>query len=318
MTAYRDQAALALRAAAVASPSSISWFGRRSRAVPAGGLLPARTYLVHELEGTLYRAFYTQGAPMPVTGVLQASSPPAPSFVDALSRVNVGRGGWQAGWRIVRAEPPGLVVARDGLLVHVPSASCRQTDESTVSLPRSNEDRAASPGFYTALGDAVPALGDDDVEVRVYFHLTAAGAAPLVASCTRVLNGAAVPFVLKVVDNPAAFMRCDAGVLYLGDFPRDGVREVVAACRPYLRADAPAFAKPLTGGVAVGEHRAALGGSFGSSRCRLVAEGIVDAYERRARSLDARLEAVERRFGERDLSLDAPYLVPGSVDGYAL
>ena len=69
---YREQVALALRVAAVASTTSYSWFGRRSRPLPAAvrSALPAgaaRAYLVHELEGVLYRSFYSQGAPIPVT-----------------------------------------------------------------------------------------------------------------------------------------------------------------------------------------------------------------------------------------------------------
>ena len=80
----------------------------------------------------------------------------------------------------------------------------------------------------------------------------------------------------------------------------------------------PVFAKPLVDGVAIGEHRSSHGGSFGTSRCQLVAEAIVDAHERRARSLDARLDAVARRFADRGLNLEVPYLVPGSVNLYVL
>ena len=318
MTAYRDHVGLALRAAAVTSPTSYAWFGRRVRAVPAGATLPARAYLVRALEGTLYRSFYTQGAPVPISGLLPVPAPPIAAFVAALSEANAGRGGWQPGWQIVDTAPEELTVTREGLRVDVRAAECRRTGASTAGLPRAKEHRDASPGFYTAFGDVVPDIGDDDVELRVYFHLTAAGAAPFVAGCTRVLNRAGVAFVLKVVDNPAAFVRCDAAVLYLAGFLQPELRQVVADCAPHLRATVPAFAKPLAAGVAVGEHRASLGGSFGSSRCRLVAEGIVDAYERRARDLDTRLEAVERRFAASGLSLQAPYLVAGSAGGHVL
>ena len=218
MTAYRHQVELALRAAAVTSPTSYAWFGRRARAVPPGATLPARAYLIRALEGTLYRSFYTQGAPVPISGLLPVPAPPIAAFVAALSEANAGRGGWQPGWQIVDTAPEELTVARDGLRVDVRAAECRRTGGSTASLPRAKEHRDASPGFYTAFGDAVPEIGDDDVELRVYFHLTAAGAAPFVASCTRVLNRAGVAFVLKVVDNPAAFVRCDAAVLYLAGF----------------------------------------------------------------------------------------------------
>ena len=289
MIDYREQVALALRVAAVASTTSYSWFGRRSRPLPAAvrSALPAgaaRAYLVHELEGVLYRSFYSQGAPIPVTAHAPMPARPDPAFVDALSRANTGEGGWQSGWRVERVEPLGVVVAHDGLLVRAGTADCRprraaRTAGAAVSVRRPKEYRSASPGFYTALGDAEPAMTDDDIEVRVYFHLTAAGAAPVVSNCTRLLNRAGVPFVLKVIDNPAGFLRCDAAVLYLcdGDFrrARAPLQAIVAACEGYLRADVPVFAKPLVDGVAIGEHRSSHGGSFGTSRCQLVAEAII-------------------------------------------
>jgi hypothetical protein len=312
-----EQVACALRAAAVASPTSISWFGRRTRAVPPVRLgIPVSAYLAHELEGVLYRGFYTQGAPVPLPALLPMPASSAPDFVEALSRANAGRGGWQSGWQVTRRDGPDLEVARNGLRVQVRATDCRPANAATVSLRRPKEQRAASPGFYVALGDAVPAIADDDVEVRVYFHLIAAGAARFVATCTRMLNEAGVPFELKVVGNPAAYVRCDAAVLYLaaGDFGRAPLQAIVATGKRYLRATVPAFAKPLAAGVAVGEHRASLGGSFGMGRCRLVAEGIVDAYEHGGSGLDA----VARRFADVGLSLETPHLVPGSRDEYAL
>lgn len=332
MTDYREQVALALRAVAVPSPTSYTWFGRRSRPLPA--LLrsaldadAARAYLVQELQGVLYRSFYSQGAPVPITGHEPMPAPPDPQFVAALSRSNSGRGGWERGWQVERVDSEGVDVVRDGLLVRAGIGHCRArrdapTPGEVVSLRRPKDYRSASPGFYTALGDAELSTADDDTEVRVYFHLTAAGAAPLVETCTRVLNSAGVPFVLKVVDNPARFLRCDAAVLYLGDgdFRRavEHLRTIVAECAAFLRAEVPAFTKPLADGIAVGEHDDALGGSFGMSRCQLVAEAIVDAQERRASNLDTRLDAVASRFANRGLNLELPYLAAGSVDRYVL
>lgn len=179
-----------------------------------------------------------------------------------------------------------------------------------------------SPGFYTAFGDAEPSGAADDVEVRVYFHVTASGAAPVVACCTDLLNRAGVPFVLKVLANPAGFTRCDAAVLYVRqhdfDHSREPLRAIVAACATHLRGHVPAFTKPLADGVAVGEHRADLGASFGICRCRLVAEAIVDAHERRSTELADRIEAVARRFTGIGLDLPVPYLVSRSADRYVL
>ena len=43
-----------------------------------------------------------------------------------------------------------------------------------------------------------------------------------------------------------------------------------------ISTETPAFTQPITPGIAVGEHLPSLGSSFGSSRCRFVAEGIVE------------------------------------------
>jgi hypothetical protein len=332
MIDYREQLASALRAAAVTSPTSFAWFGTRSRRLPSAvvaALPPATTrqYLVDALRGELYRSFYSQGRPLPARpdrGVLASSDQ---AFVEALSLANSGAGGWEPGWRVETVEREVVRVARDGLHVRVRASDCRAAGDSCttgalVSLRRPKELKASSPGFYTALGDADLVLGRDDTELRIYFHVTAPGAVPLTAVCTRVLNEAQIPFSLKVLDHPAGYIRCDAAVLYLEDGAFDHARgslsAIAAACAPHLRGDPPAFARPLLPGVSVGEHCPRLGASFGTSRCRLVAEGIVAAHQRGERRLSERLDAVARRFADHGLDVEIPYLAPGSSRCYAL
>ncbi len=222
-------------------------------------------------------------------------------------------------------EPDGVRVARNGLRVRARAADCQAAKGrcalgTLVSLRRPKELAASSPGYYTALGDADLALGPDDKEVRVYFNVTAAGAAPLVAMCTRNLNNALLPFSLKVLDHPTGYIRCDAAVLYLEDCgfdqARDTLSAIASACAPHLRDQAPAFTRTLAHGVSVGEHCPRLGASFGTSRCRLVAEGIVAAYQTGERLLSDRIDAVARRFAYHGLDIDVPYLAPRSSRHY--
>jgi hypothetical protein len=160
------------------------------------------------------------------------------------------------------------------------------------------------------------------VEVRLYFNVGVQGAPTLVASSTRMLNEAAIPFNLKVAAHPGGYTRCDPAVLYLetGGFrrARNVVRGIVSACAPYLRSRTPAFAMPLAPGVALGEHRTDTGSSFGTSRCLLVAEGIVAAHERGTSRLADRVDAVARRFASRGLDIEVPYLAGGSAADYEL
>lgn len=328
MTGHRGRLADALRAVTV-TPTSYAWFGRRSRPLPPGVLAAvgpgaARASLVEALQGELYRSFYTQGRAVPETPERPAPARPDRDFAAALSAANAGAGGWQSGWCVQTWEAETAVVALDGLAVRARGADCRTDGRAPapgepVSVRRPKELGAASPGFYIALGDRRPVAGD---EVRVYFHVTAAGAAPLVAACTSVLNAAAVPFVLKVVDRPGGFTRCDAAVLYLhgGGFEcaRPSLASVAAACAPHLRPGVPAFTKALAPGIAVAEHRPELGASFGTGRCGLVAEAVVQAHELGAVGLDERLETVARRFADHGLDIDRPYLSARSATRYVL
>jgi hypothetical protein len=332
MTGYRRQIECALGAVEVTSPASFAWFGTESRPLPGAlrAALPpsaVREHLVGTLERELYRSFYTQGRPVPVGPHRSDPAIADPPFVDALSRANTGAGGWEPGWRVEAIERETVLVARDGLSVRARVADCRAASRPPevgehVSVRRPKELARASPGFYTALGDVERARSSDDVELRVYFHVTATGAAPLVAVCTRLLNDAKVAFDLKLVDHPTGYTRCDAAVLYLaaGSFERvrRPLASIAASSEPHLRGRTPAFAKAIARGVAVGEHDVRLGASFGSGRCRLLAEGIVAAHDSGCVTLGDRVDAVARRFAERGLDVDAPYLAPGSAHRYEL
>ena len=327
MSAFREQAALALRALAVRSPTSYSWFGEPARPLPraVAATLPAaavRGHLVDRLTTELYRSFYIRGAPVPHHPRDAAPAHSDAAFVAQLSAANTGAGGWESGWIVEAVAAGSVTVARDGLRVGIPVSECEPSPAgATVRLRRGNEHRSIAPGFYVALGD-VDWVDADGIELRIYLHATAAGAAPLVAAATRRLNERRLPFTLKVLAHPASYFRCDAAVVYLRrpDFgrARAAIGEIVAACGAYLRPDVPALTRRLAPGVAVAEHVTGEGGSFGSSRCRLLAEGALVAHERGTHAQAARLDAVAERFAARGLDLDAPHLAPGSRDGYAL
>jgi hypothetical protein len=334
MSTFREQVADVLRVVRVTSPTSYAWFGSpapplkralRSALAPAA----ARQRLVARLEQELYRSFYLRGIPCPHFRHDALPSGADPAFVTALSGANTGTGGWGRGWRVVEvADDDGSIVAeRDGLRLrmgasdHLPAGDGPLAPGAFVSARLPKELRAASPGFYVACGDSVGAAGSA-VEVRVYFNLTHAGAVPLLAATTRLLNEQGIAFTIKLVNHPGRYFRCDAGVLYLdeGDFvaARSPLRALVAACAPHLRPETPAFTKRLAHGVGVGEHRAELGASFGIGRCRLVAEAITDAHERRLTALDERVEAVAQRFALHGIDLDVPYLMSTARDDYVL
>ncbi len=295
MSRYREQTAAALGAVTLLGPTRYAWLGRRSR-----GLSPLvdaeldeglrRRYLTACLREELYHSFYCHGAPVPARW--GEPQPPRADgrLVAALSAANTGHGSWENGWVVERVDGDEVVVRGGRLRVRAPAADCRGAGDA-VCLRVPSELPALSPGFWLAVGDA-PSAG---LDVRVYWNVAAGGAPRLVAAVTGVLNAAGVPFRLKVADHPYRFARRDAAVLYLaGDAFRERRHELVVLARGLaLRPGVPAWTLELAPGLGAAEDRD--GESFGMARCGLVAEAVVAGT------------AVEARFAEDGVELDAPY-----------
>jgi hypothetical protein len=295
MSGYREQTAAAVGAVTLLGPTRYAWLGRRSR-----GLSPLveaeldeglrRRYLTACLREELYHSFYCHGAPVPARW--GEPQPPRADgrLVAAMSAANTGQGSWENGWAVERVEGDEVVVRGRHLRVRVPAADCRGVgDAASLRIP--SELPSSSPGFWSAVGDA-PSAG---LGVRVYWNVAAGGAPRLVAAVTGHLNAAGVPFRLKVADHPYRFARRDTAVLYLAeDAFRERRPELVELARGLaLRPGVPAWTLELAPGLGAAEDRD--GESFGMARCGLLAETVVAGA------------AVEARFAEDGVDLDAPY-----------
>src|SRR5262249_51411500 len=75
----------------------------------------------------------------------------------------------------------------------------------------------------------------------------------------------------------------------------------------------PLFTEVLQPGVGIAEDPTS-GESFGMHRCRLVAEGLVEAWQRAGKSVENRLQAIATRFEREGLKLDRPHLNAGSTE----
>ena len=304
LTAFRGQVALAARAVTMRSATTYAWFGQ-------AGTAP--------LARTLYESFYVYGRPVPRYQTIDPRPGPDQAFVAALVKAAHGHGGYEPGWTVLARHGDVVLVEREGLRVRASRADCSSPESDLVALRRHDGARTAMPGFFATYGDAPESSG---IEVRLYFQLVPDAAPALVAGLTRRLNASGVPFALKVLDQPAKFDRRDPAVLYLSReaFPsaRSAVRATLAQLEGATRDRPPPFTQPLARGVAVAEHDRGSGFSFGTSRCRLVAEGLVAAFDGQITDLSGRVEAVAQRFTASGFDLDRPYLVPGSTDEYVL
>jgi hypothetical protein len=328
---YDAQVVAALGSVEVRQPGAFLWFGRRVSTLPPGLRAQGDESLAHELlvqglQQCLHAEFYRCGAPRPQTRGPVTPADHGGEFARTLSQANCGRGSWQAGWQVAALDGDLITVVRpDGLRLLATADECRidgavsADTHAHVRVPK--ELLGFSPGYYRALGDTPSPVGPADDLVLLCWNIAAAGAVTLVARVTYALNGAQLPFSLELPDNPARYGRRDTAVLL---FARTDFAPAIKLLRPLLRAlgphladGAPAFTKPLARGLALAEEPGN-GQSFGEHRCQLLAEAVVTASEHGLRTIEQRLAVVRERFRSAGVSLDAPYLKPGSNDAYEL
>ena len=329
MNPFRAQVAGALDAMTVRPSGSWAWFGRRVARPPVRTLPPAagRAYWIAALENVLYESFYCPGAPTPLAMSERGAAPRSdPAIVEELSAANAGSGCWAEGWRIEARSDEDLLVGKDGLRLLIAPSQARAAvggplTGGPVQIRLPKELAFASPGYYTALGDTDLRAERSHPLLRLYFHVVPSAASNLMAAVTSSLNEVGVAFRLKVVDAPEQYSRCDAAVLYIGatgfEAVRSLLRDVFSRPGVPLQERTPAFTKALRPGIGLAEQPAS-GESFGTDRCRLLAEGVVEAHDRGATRTHERLAVVTAHFASRGVDLDAPYLEPGSDDRYVL
>jgi len=284
-----------------------------------------------DFASTIASALYSRKYCRPTqTSVTPVASDPrlARVFVDQLSLANSGSGTWECGWRVHAIEADGtLVVHRqhDDLMVWARPDEFRSTsgDAAVGSIGRVHvpkELREMLPGYYGVFGNADRSAEDGaqplDI-VRFYWHVTSEIALDWMRELTVQFNSAGVPFQAKVLNDPAAYVRADAGVLYV---ERKDLAPTMAllpslhrVIRAGLRDTTPMLTKRLAPGLAVADDPGD-GRSFGQHRCQLIAEGLVRSAAGKSSRFEHRLKVVVDRFADEGLSAAAPWLKAGSSD----
>lgn len=288
---------------------------------------------VRSLAQEIYQRLYTRAGPPQDW----KSNPGARrQHLAGMSEANCGRGTWEPGWTVRGIEPDGRVsVVKDGLTFWARPERLRLAGQEIAAGARcrvrvGKELKELQPGFYIAVGDGDHPDGGPDAPpdeagreagplVRLYWHLTAAGAAPFLRRLTARLNAAGLPFRAKVLSDPGSYRRADAGVLYLDLDVYPAARRAVAAvyrevCGE-LRPSVPMLTRRLAPGLGVAEDPGD-GQSFGQQRCRLVARGLWRAFEQGRTSAADRLEAVSLEFRQQGLDPCRPHLGAGSAAMY--
>ena len=281
--------------------------------------------LMHALQNALYDGCYAHrlGEPRAAPATTLADDP---AFAQELARANAGSERWEPGWVIQQLAPNGQAFVRKGERerIAVPGAFISAIAPGMVAQPGSSVLLRApagalgvQPGYYFAFGETLEELAEQLSLVRFYFHCAADDAAPLLGALTSRLNRFQIPFQMKLPSAPALYGRTDAAVLYLAVRYVPIVLRIVGEVRATIPLDTPVplFAKPLWPGIATA-FDPANGESFGSHRCRLTAEGLVDAWHEGRQDGPARRAAVAARFAAAGLDLARPWLGPGCIDPF--
>jgi hypothetical protein len=321
----------ALDAVNIRSATSFSWFGHLSpnlsavaRRAMTGSAM--REYLCYQLQMRLYGDFYCKGSATPGGEQRNPLRRTPTPFIEALSAANSGTGAREGGWSVVNVTGDVITVARDGVRVWVRR---EETYADAEDIPSPGQLRAVrfpkellklSPGFYVALGNEGLVFEPGRLLVRFYWNLRAQAAPTLIKAATQLLNDDQIAFRLKVVNDPANYDRCDAGVLYVQRTDYEHVvpvvRRILIELGANLKKATPVFTKALAPGLGLAEEPAVSGNSFGMDRCRLLAEAIVRIHERTVAGATDRLAVIEEVFAEDGISAATPHLNPGSPDGY--
>ena len=328
-TNYTLQIGSALLATTFYPKAGYSWFGQHVYRVPASVRRNkvaefSRNSLLKHLQKTLYTNFYCPGKAVPPRNAAPVTRRDAASlFLKNLSAANKGKGHQDIGWIVESSDELGVTVRKHGLRLRVQSRDCFVEDGQDlikgqiIAIRWPKELFETAPGFYTAIGNQPsPSEGIRSI-VRFYWNLKPKGAIELVRYTTKYLNASGMAFRLKVLNDSARYNRCDSGVLYLDKIIAEKAKNTIsllyAKVAPHLKQSVPAFTRKLAPGLAMADDPGN-GESFGMNRCRLLADGMISAHEKRSGSLEDRIQVVEARFLKENVSINRPYLKNESQD----
>lgn len=253
-------------------------------------------------------------------------------FYDRLHSANSGKGYFDDGWQVVREESDGTLAVKRGELtlyikrdrhLHPTQVNATIADVVAIKMP----SNLTQNGFYLAVGNlgqySSIYQGHDRQLVRIYFNLSPEGAVAVMASLTRQLNEIPIPFTFKALYNPAGYDRYDTAVLYIEKGYYSNIwpvlQSVYAEHQFHFGEEVPLFTKLLAPGLALAEEpnsRFSDKESFGLNRCRIVTNGLLEAWQQGNESAENRMRLIFKHFAIQGLELQRSYLNPGSEDIY--
>jgi hypothetical protein len=308
-----------LKAVKILAPDALHFAGQTiSPAVDEDSSNAHPRMLIMHLEQLLYMQCYCRR----FTGEIDQRESPASAdneFVRELSGANSSREHLNRGWRLIQKLPTGHFVAeKNGLtrllftgefISHVDLRGPAETG-APISIFRPRESTTMHKGFYFVFGEALGDDQDDRDLLRLYWNVKFSGATKLVSLISSALNRFQLPFRLKILNNPIAYIRKDAAVLYFNrrffHLAAELLSDVHRQTADELNPHTPLFSKTLAPGLGLAEEPTT-GESFGQQRCRILAQALWAAYEKKLKREEAVFDQLASQLEENGIDPEFPY-----------
>ena len=284
--------------------------------------------LQHHLSNLLYGAFYTRkGINVMIT---DKDLPNDTYFLGGLKKANSSKERFDGGWTVEEIEHNGNIIVHKGgyrrytfagdfirdQFMQGPLQRYEKVNIRVVPEFAAEEENAND--FYYVFGETLLESNHASM-VRIYFNISPQGAPELIRILTHKLNAYQIPFQFKCLGHPDLYDRCDSSVLYIDkryvEVVGDLILEEYHHLKTWLRPEVPMFTLELAPGIAFAENPFASDESYGTSRCKLVAQALLQALKNEA-PRENWVEIILLTFRKNFLVPDAPYLNPNSKYPY--
>lgn len=284
-----------------------------------------------QLIDALYSNFYCRDS---VEAIRKADKKTEPKINDVehkktiaiLSQLNATTDRTDTFWKVYSIDPNGTCyVQKNGEVRCLMPNEWEFSDKnethlkigSVVHLKIKREDTAIQSVFYHVKSREL--ISQQAELIRIYFNTTFEGAYVLVKEITTIFNHYRMPFMFKCLNHPDLFTRADSAVLYLDKsqffFGSKLLSMILPKFRPLLKNEVPLFTYKLLPGLSFSEDPGN-NQSFGMHCCSLLADGIINAFEKELDSDDKKYSEILKTFQRNGVDINKIYLKPNSKFPY--
>jgi hypothetical protein len=251
---------------------------------------PSGKMLFDTLHRLIYMEYYIQPCEslsndVPGTASLKEN-------IAALSRANTSIDGFDMEWVVIdNKDDDGISLAKKGnrtkkLLpgefLYEHTAINKESKQKSVRFFLPKEYANEQEAFYYAYGTTA-IDNDENFRCRFYFNNSFEGNIQLVRLFTGYLNEFKIPFIFKCLVHPFYYGRSDTAVLYVNmqfvNFVFDYLNSIYLEIMNTLGDSLPLFVYPVSRGIGFAEQPKDVNESFGSHWSKIIAAGMMKAYE---------------------------------------